>query len=325
MTRLYTLVSVVPLLIAMSAAIPSAGAAEWPSKPVTLVVPFPPGGSSDVVGRLIAERLGARLGQQFVVENRAGAGGNVGTDSVAKAAPDGYRLALSTSGPLANNKHLYRKLPFDAARDLTPIALVGVVPLVFAANPTVKAATLRAFFEDAKRERRTPTIGNPGNGTIGHLAAALVQSELGVDATNVAYKGDTPAMVDLIGGTIDVVCAPVTAFVPNIRSGKLKALAVTSKQRFGQLPDVPTAAEQGVDLDATLWFAIVGPAGMASPVVERLNREINAVLAMADVRERMETFGIVATGGTAAQLGEQMATDSAKWKKVIDAVNITLD
>jgi len=313
-------------LMALCAAVPTAWAADaWPAKPITLVVPFPPGGSTDSVARLIAQRLGEKLGQQVVVDNKAGAGGNIGTDVVAKAAPDGYTLALSTSGPLANNKHLYKSIPFDPARHLAPVALVGEIPLVLAANPSVKAANLKEFLDEARSKPGKLTIANPGNGTIGHLAAELIKAQAKVDAIDVPYKGDTPAMTDVIGGAVDVVCAPLTAFVSNIQAGKLKGLAVTSRKRFPALPNVPTAAEQGVDVEATLWFAIVGPAGLPAPIVDRLNTEINAILATPDARARLAQFGVSATGGSPQQLASQMAVDSAKWKKVIETAGITLD
>jgi len=325
MSRRSTLVALSACLAALAGLAPAVHAADWPAKPVTLVVPFPPGGSTDAVARLIAQRLGARLGQQVVVDNKAGAAGNLGTDAVAKALPDGYTLALTTSGPLANNKYLYKAMPFDAAKDLTPIVLVGEIPLVVAANPGVKANNLKQFLDDARGKGGRATIANPGNGTIGHLAANLVQSVANVEATDVPYKGDTPAMTDLMGGTVDAVSAPITAFVANIQAGKLKGLAVMSKKRFPLLPGVPTAIEQGLDIEASVWFAIVGPARLPAPVVSRLNAEINAILAMPDVRERFEQYGATAAGGTPQDLASHMASDSAKWKKVIDSARITLD
>ncbi|HSW05809.1 Bug family tripartite tricarboxylate transporter substrate binding protein [Aquabacterium sp.] len=320
-----------PLWIALAswclaaALAPAALAADWPSKPITLVVPFPAGGSTDAVARLIAQRLGARLNQTLVVENKAGAGGNLGTDFVAKAAPDGYTLALTTSGPLANNKLLYKAMPFDPAKDLSPIVLVGEIPLVFAANPSVKAHNLKQFFDDARAKDGRMTIANPGNGTIGHLAAALTQAIAKTDAIDVPYKGDTPAMSDLMGGMVDMVSAPLTAFVANIKAGKLKGLAVTSKKRFPLLPDVPTAIEQGFEVEASVWFGVVGPAQLPAAVVKRLNTEINAVLALPEVSARLQEYGATVGGGTPELLAERMASDAVKWKKVIDSARITLE
>jgi tripartite-type tricarboxylate transporter receptor subunit TctC len=259
-----------------------------------------------------------------VVENKAGAGGNVGTDLVAKAAPDGYMLGVSTSGPLANNQLIYKSMPFDPAKDLTPVVLVGEIPLVFAANPAVKADTLKQFFDDARAKGGQVTIANPGNGTIGHLAAALIQSITKVDAMDVPYKGDMPAMTDVMGGTVDVVSAPLTPFIANIKAGKLKPLALTSTKRFPLLPDLSTAQEQGIDVEASVWFAVVGPAGLPDAVVRRLNTEVNAILALPDVQARLQQYGANAGGGTPQQLAERMAADRAKWKKVIDAAGITI-
>jgi tripartite-type tricarboxylate transporter receptor subunit TctC len=316
----------IAVALALCASFSAAHAADaWPAKPITLVVPFPAGGSTDAVARLLAQRLSERLGQQVVVDNRAGAGGNLGTDIVAKATPDGHTLALSTSGPLANNKYLYKTMPFDASKDLAPIVAVGEIPLVIAANPALKAGNLKEFLDQARAKPGKLSIANPGNGTIGHLTAELVKTQAKVDALNVPYKGDTPAITDVMGGSVDALVLPVTALVSQIQAGKLKGLAVTSRQRFAGLPDVPTAIEQGIAADATVWFAIVGPAGMPAPVVERLNKEINTILATPEARAKLAQYGASPIGGTAQQLAHLMATDSAKWKKVIETARVALD
>jgi tripartite-type tricarboxylate transporter receptor subunit TctC len=311
--------------LAFAAALPTAFAADWPAKPITLVVPFPAGGSTDAVARLIAQRLGDKLGQQVVVDNKAGAGGNLGTDLVAKAAPDGHTIALSTSGPLANNKFLYKSMAFDALKDLTPVVAVGEIPMGIAANPGLKVNSLKEFLDQARARPGKLTIGNPGNGTIGHLTAELVKSQAKVHALSVPYKGDTPAITDTVGGSIDAVVLPITALVPQIQSGKLKGLAVTSRQRFAGLPDMPTALEQGTKVEATVWFAVVGPRGLPAPVVDRLNKEINAILATPEAKAKLAQYGATTMGGSPQQLAHLMATDSEKWKKVIEYARITLD
>jgi tripartite-type tricarboxylate transporter receptor subunit TctC len=311
-------------VLAIAGALP-AFAADWPAKPITLIVPFPAGGSTDAVARLIAQRLGEKLGQQVVVDNRAGAGGNLGTDLVAKASNDGHVIALSTSGPLANNKFLYKSMPFDPLKDLTPIVAVGEIPMGIAANPSLKANSLKDFLDQARAKPGKLSIGNPGNGTIGHLTAELVKVQSKVHALSVPYKGDTPAITDAVGGTIDAVVMPITALVPQIQSGKLKGLAVTSAKRFAGLPNLPTAREQGVNAEATVWFAIVGPKGMPAPVVDRLNKEVNAILATPEAREKLAQFGATTMGGTPQQLDHLMTNDSAKWKKVIEYARITLE
>ena len=300
-------------------------AQDYPTKPVRLIVPFPAGGSSDVVARFIAQGLSEKMGQQFVVENRAGAAGNVGTDAVAKAAPDGYTLGLSTSGPLANNKFLYKAMPYDSEKAFTPVVLVGEIPLVIVVNLGVPAKNLKEFVELARREPGKQSIGHPGNGTIGHLALELFKNTAKIDVLAVPYKGDTPGMTDLIGGAIQGFAAPVAAFIPNIQAGKMRALALTSRARVPGLPDVPTAAEQGIELDAAVWFGVVGPAGMVRPVVERLNAEINRLLASSEGRAQLTKYAALVAGGPPERMGQLMATDAAKWKRVIEAAKITLD
>lgn len=310
--------------VACAAALP-AFAADWPSKPITMIVPFPSGGSTDVLARLIAQQLGTKLGQSVVVDNRAGAGGNLGTDVVAKAAPDGHTIALSTSGPLANNRFLYKSMPFDPSKDLTPVIAVGEIPMGIAVNPKLGVSNLKEFMDRARAQPGKLSIANPGNGTIGHLTAELIKSQANVFALSVPYRGDTPAMTDVMGGVVDAVSMPITALVPQIQSGKLKALAVTSRQRFAGLPQVPTAIEQGVNAEGTVWMAVVGPAGLPQAVVDRLNKEINTILATPEARAKLAQFGASPMGGTPQQLSQRIASDSANWKKVIETARITLD
>jgi tripartite-type tricarboxylate transporter receptor subunit TctC len=320
-----------PRLLACAAALfmalqPNAQAqSDWPNKPVRIVAIFAPGGSSDLVARQLAQHLSTRFGQQFIVENRVGAAGNIGVDHVAKSAPDGYTFALATSGPLANNKWLYNPMPFDAEKDLTPIALVGEIPLVLAVHPSVKASNLAEFVALSKSAASTPlTIANPGNGTIGHLAVEALRLNTGAQLQSIPYKGDAPAMTDALSGTVNGVAAPVTSLVANIQSGKLKALAVTAKTRFPGLPNVQTANEQGVPLEATVWSALVGPAGLPASIVTTLNREINNYTNSADGKAKLGALGMVPLAGSPSQLGEQMSLESARWKRVVDAAKITL-
>ena len=315
----------VAVMAALCPLVSTAWAADpWPAKPITLVIPFPAGGSTDAVGRLLAQRLGERLGQPVVVENKAGAGGNLGTDVVAKAAPDGYTLALSTSGPLANNKFLYKSLPFDPAK-LAPVVAIGEIPMVIAANPALAASSLKDLLAQARAKPGKLSIANPGNGTIGHLTVELVKSQAKISAVNVPYKGDTPAITDVIGGSVDAISIPATALIATLQSGKLRGLAVTSRQRFAGLPDVPTAIEQGINVESTVWFAVVGPAHMPQPVVERLNKEINSILVTPEARAKLAQFGASPMGGSPQQLAQLMASESAKWKEIIESARITLD
>jgi tripartite-type tricarboxylate transporter receptor subunit TctC len=320
--RLYSLVLMLAGALAFGAA---QGQSKWPEKPTRIIVPFPAGGSTDVVARIIAQRLTDRYGQSFVVENRPGAGGNIGTDAVAKAAPDGYTLGLSTSGPLANNKFLYKSMGYDPEKDLSPVILVGEIPLVIAANPGVPAANLREFVELARKQPGKFNAGSPGNGTIGHLALELLKTVTKTEFVHVPFKGDAPAMTDLLAGNLQIVASPVTSYIKNIQAGKLKALAMTSRTRFATLPEVPTATELGIDLEAYVWFALVGPAGMPPAVVESLNREVNAIIAAPDMRAKLTDFGAQAGGGPPERLSGLIASEAAKWKRVIESAGVKID
>ncbi|MEK7943214.1 tripartite tricarboxylate transporter substrate binding protein [Pigmentiphaga sp. YJ18] len=297
----------------------------WPSKPVRVIMPFAAGGSSDLVGRQVAQSLSAHYGQQFVAENRSGAGGNIGVDAVAKSAPDGYTLGIGTSGPLANNKSLYHPMPFDAEKDLTPIALVGEIPVVIAVNPSVKANTLAEFVALSKSSANAVTVSNPGNGTIGHLATEYLSIQTGAKLQPVPYKGDSPAMVDAMSGSVSAVVAPVTSLIPNIQANKLRALAVMSKTRFPGLPDVPTANEQGVKLEATVWSAMVGPAGLPKSVVSSLNAEINKYTASPEGKAKLNSLGMVPLSGTPEQLRELMRNEATKWQEVVKSARISIE
>lgn len=299
--------------------------AEYPTRPIRMVVPFPAGGSTDVVARLIAERLGQKFGQQVVVDNRPGAGGNIGTDQAVKAAPDGYTLVLSTSGPLANNKFLYANMPFDAEKDVTPIALVGEIPLVVAVNQSSSYNSLKELTDAAQQASKPLSFGNPGNGTIGHLAFEMWNHQNGAKMQAIPYRGDMPAMTDLMGNTIDGIVAPITTFISNIQAGRLKGLAVMSSERFPGTPNVPTAKEQGADLQASVWFAVAGPQGMPAPIVQKLNKEINAITSSAEGREKLAQFGAVARTGTPDELGRLMKEEAAKWQQVIQRADIKLN
>ncbi|UUX96692.1 Bug family tripartite tricarboxylate transporter substrate binding protein [Aquabacterium sp. J223] len=311
------------LLLSLTGAATAQG--DWPNKPVRIIAIFAPGGSSDLVARQIAQHLSTRFGQQFIVENRVGAGGNIGVDHVAKSPPDGYTLAMATSGPLANNKSLYNPMPFDPEKDLTPIALVGEIPLVLAVNPSVKASTLGEFIAQSKSAPNALTVANPGKGTIGHLATESLRLNSAARLSSVPYKGDAPAMTDAMTGSVEGVSAPVTSLLANIQGQKLKALAVTSKARFPGLPNVPTALEQGVNLEATVWNALVGPAGVPRSIVTALNQEINKYTASAEGKAKLASLGVVPLAGTPAQLSELMASEAAKWKRVVEAAKISID
>ncbi|MDO9438090.1 tripartite tricarboxylate transporter substrate binding protein [Hydrogenophaga sp.] len=313
------------LAAGFAASAPALAQGSWPNKPVRLIVPFPAGGSTDVVARFIAQGLSDKFGQSFVVDNRGGAGGNIGTDAVAKAAPDGYTIGLSTSGPLVNNKFLYKDMPFNSDKDLAPIALVCEIPLVIASNPKVPAKNLKEFIQQAKAKPEAYTVGQPGNGTIGHLALEQLSMVTNTKLATVAYRGDTPALTDLLGGSIQGLSAPITAFIPNLASGKLNGLAVTSATRFPGLPNIPTAKEQGIDMVATVWFAVVGPTGMPPDVIKALNAEINNIVNSTYGKAKLQTYGAVVNVGAPDLLRKMINEDSKKWQKVISTANISLN
>ena len=305
-------------------AVPSWAQDNWPNRPVKMIVPFPAGGSTDIVARSIAQHLAGVFNQQFVVDNRSGAAGNIGTDAIAKSAADGYTIGLSTSGPLANNKSLYQSMPYDSDKDLTPVALVGEIPLIIAASPTLKVTNLRDFIALAKTANPSVTMGQTGNGTIGHLGIEALKAQAGISIQVVPYKGDAALMNDLIGGQVQASSAPVSAFIPNVQAGRLTGLAVTSRARFPGLPQVPTAIEQGVDLEATVWFAVVGPAGLSASIVQRLNQEINRYTSSPDGQARLSRFGLVEVNAPPQTLGALMKNEAARWKPLVDAAKISL-
>jgi tripartite-type tricarboxylate transporter receptor subunit TctC len=312
-------------LIAVLGLCGAAQAQDYPVKPVKLIMPFPAGGGFDIVARIVAKGLSEQTGQQFVVENRPGAGGNVGADAVARSAPDGYTLGFLTSGPLANNKLLYKSMPYDADKAFAPIVLVGEIPLVFVAHPGVPAKNLAEYVQLVRNNPGKTTAGHAGNGTIGHLALELLKFNAKANILAVGYKGEAPALADVLGGAIEAASAPIAAFVPHIQAGKLTPLAIAAGSRFPGLPNVATAREQGFDVEASVWAAVVAPAGTPRPILDRLNREVNAVLASQDVRDKLQQLGVVAIGGAAERVAERTARDTTKWKRVIEAANITIE
>ncbi|MES2414803.1 MAG: tripartite tricarboxylate transporter substrate-binding protein [Pseudomonadota bacterium] len=298
---------------------------DWPNKPVRIIASFAPGGSSDLVARQLAAHLTTRYGQQFIVENRPGAGGNIGVTFVTKAPADGYTLGLATSGPLANNKSLYKPMPFDSEKDLTPIALVGEIPLLIAVNPAIKAGNLSELVALSKTGTNVLSFAHPGNGTIGHLGIEYLRINSGARLLSIPYKGDAPAMLDAISGSTSGVSAPVTSLIPNVQAGKLRALAVTSASRFPGLPNVPTANEQGVKLEATVWSAMVGPAGLPKNIVTSLNDEINKYTNSTEGKAKLASLGMNPLAGKPEQLSKLMTTEASKWKRVVESAKISVE
>ncbi|WP_459618256.1 Bug family tripartite tricarboxylate transporter substrate binding protein [Bordetella sp. 2513F-2] len=314
------------LALAASIAIPAAQAAQagYPERPVRLVVPYPPGGATDVIGRVLAEQLGAELGQAVVVENRAGAAGNIGADQVAKAQPDGYTLLMGALTSHAINAVLYEgRVSYDIERSFAPVSIVGTVPLVFVVHPSVQARTLQEFIALAKSRPGHITMASAGNGSPQHLAAERFKHVAGVEVLHVPYKGSGPAMTDLMGGQVLGMIETVPAAQANIKAGKLRALAVTAGERAAALPDVPTAAEAGLpDFEVSSMFGIVAPAGTPAPVIDRLNGALQRILARPEVKQALLNQGAVATWTTPADAAARIRTERRNWAEVVREAGI---
>jgi tripartite-type tricarboxylate transporter receptor subunit TctC len=292
------------------------GAQPYPSKPIRLVIPFPPGGSNDVVGRMIAIQLSTQLQNPVVVENVGGAGGLIGTDMVAKAAPDGYTLVLA-SVAFAFNPAIY-KLPYDPATAFTPVAILGAGPVVVATNPKLPVATLQELIALAKAKPGTLNYASAGIGSFQHLAGELFKRQAGVDIVHVPFKGGGPAMMDVIAGNTQVAIGSLAQMVPQIKAGRLKALGVGSPARLATLPEVPTISEAGVPgYDASNWWGILAPAGTPKPVIERLHRELTAIVASAETRKRFDAEGAEALQMSPEEFGRFVATETTKWGRVV--------
>lgn len=296
-----------------------AAAQGYPTKSIRLIVPFAAGGSTDVVARTLGQKLSEVLGQQVVVENRTGAGGSLGAEAAAKAAPDGYTLLMGTSGTLAINPSVYAKTLYDPVRDFAPVALLGSTAYLLLVHPSVPAATLQEFVGLARSKPGQFNYGSAGNGSTGHLVGELFKSLAGVNLTHVPYKGQAPAMADLIGGQIHALFEPVGTALPQVRAGKVKALGITGSRRSSLAPEIPTLAESGIaNYDAGAWFAVVAPAGTPGDIVARLNGEINKLLRTPDVQAKLVAQQVEPLPpATPEQLGAHIRAEVAKWAKVV--------
>ncbi len=315
------------LVLSLCLAGPSARAADYPTKTVHLVVPFPAGGTTDIFARIIADRLGKSLGQQFVIENKAGAGGNTGTDGVARSEPDGYTLVMGTVGTHAINASLYTKMPYDPIKDFVPVAFVAGVPNVLEVSPNkLKAKTVQEFIAEAKAARPPLTMASSGNGTSIHLSGEMFKQATGIDLVHVPYRGSGPAVNDLVGGQVDVMFDNLPSSIGQIRAGTLRAIAVTSAQRSPALPDVPTIAESGVPgFEASSWFAIFAPAGTPKDVVNKLNAEVRKALDDPSVKQRYAEVGAEMRVMTPDQFAVFVKSELEKWSKVVNASGAKVD
>jgi tripartite-type tricarboxylate transporter receptor subunit TctC len=308
------------LLLASALALGSVNAwaqADWPSKPVKIVVPFAPGGTTDLTARIVAEQLGQTFKQNFIVENKAGAGGNLGANEVAKAAPDGYTFLMGTPGTQAINQFLYPKMPYDTAKDLVPVSFVVRVPNVLMVNPQLPAKDIKALIALLKAQPGKLSYGTPGNGSTGHLSTELFKTQAGVFVTHIPYRGSGPMLQDLMAGQVQMSIDNLPSALPLIQSGKITALGVTSEQPVATLPGVPPIASVLPGYVAESWFVLVAPAGTPQPIIDKMSAEVDRILKKPEVAERFAKLGATPVGGTPKQLGDFIAAETRKWQKVV--------
>jgi len=298
----------------------------YPGKSIKLIAPFPPGGGTDIFARLLATKLNQTLGWTIVVENKPGAAGSIGLEMAAKSAPDGYTLVMGQTSNLAINPSLYPKLAYDPLRDFTPVALVAATPLVLVASPKLTFKSLAEMVAAAKAKPDAFSIGSPGNGTVGHLTGEMFMRAAGIKLVHVPYKGASPALTDILAGQIDVYFATAQTVAEHVKSGTLRALAVTSSKRLSVLPDVPTIAESGYkDFRAISWYGVLVPAGTPESIVGRLNTEINKILQMDAVRASVANEGSDLLGGSRAEFSAFLQSEHAKWSKAVKESGAKVD
>ena len=298
----------------------------YPTKPLKLIVPFPPGGPTDIVARPLALLLGDLLKEQVVIENKGGAGGSIGADLVAKSAPDGYTLLMGTVGTNAINGSLYKQLPYDMTKDFTPIALVASSPVLIVVNANDKIKTLAELIAEAKAKPESIAFGTAGNGAPGHLTGALFESTTQIKLKHIPYKGSAPAVTDLIGGQIPLVFDPIQSVLPHITSGKLRALAITSKTRSPLLPNIPTVAELGYpQFESTAWWALFGPAKLPESITKKLRIDAEKVAQSAAFKERLGNLGVQPNTDFKESLANFQTSEIAKWARVVRDSGATVD
>ncbi len=318
------LIGLFGLTLAFASSQPAA-AQEWPSRPVTFIVPFPAGAAVDTLARAVATTMSEKLGKQFIVENRTGAGGNIGGSAVAKAAPDGYTFLFGTPAPIAINKLMYKGLNYDSDRDFIPVILAAKSPLIIAARANFPAKTFGELIAYAKQNPGKVNVGHPGNGTLGHITSELVQQFADVKMTNVPYRGSAPLTTDLMAGQVDLAMDFMPTYVPQVIGGKILALAVTTSERATQLPDTPTVQEAGLKgLEATAWYAVVAPTGTPPDIVSKVNALVNEFLKSDKGKTVLEQNALQAVGGSPEVLKAFIADELNKWRPVIESAKIAM-
>jgi tripartite-type tricarboxylate transporter receptor subunit TctC len=319
--------SILRIVLAATALLAAVGATAqgWPSKQLRIIAPYAAGGTNDIAARILAERLAQRLGQQVIVENKPGANTRIATEFVAKSAPDGYTLFFCAA-PHSTNPGLYEKLPYDTVKDFAPVVHAVTVPLFFLVPSASPIKNAKDLIELAKKEAAYANVGSPGNGSAPHLAIELLNSVSGSALTHIPYKGDAPAIQDLLGGRLGASVDPIAPALPHIKAGKLRAVSVASPQRYSLLPEVPTLAEQGYrGAEAFAWFGLLAPAGTSSEAIARLNGEVNLALKQPEIADRLIGLGMTPVGGTPEQFGAFIRADIDKWAKLIRARGIKPD
>ena len=293
-------------------------AQPYPAKPIRIVVPFAPGGATDLIARAVGQKLTESMGQPVVIENRTGASGMLGADLVAKAAPDGYTLLMASTAEIAINPSLYEKMAYDPAKDLAPVTLAGITPLILVVNPATPAKTVQDLVGQARAKPGSVSFASAGNGSVQHLSGELLKTITKSEMTHVPYKGAAPALVDLLGGQVTMFFSGMPPAMPHVKSGKLRAIAVTTPKRSPAAPDVPTMAEAGIQgFDISNWFGVFAPAGTPEDVMNRLNAEIVKALALPDVKERLASQGAETVGNSRAEFRAFIAAEMAKYARLI--------
>lgn len=314
-------------LLAMSGAVQAQdAAAAYPDRPVKVIVPFPPGGATDIVGREISDRLARALGQPFVVENRSGASGNIGMEAAARSAPDGYTLVVGAPQTLTINPQLFKSNPFNPQKELDPIVVVATVPNVLIINPKLPISSVKELIAYAKERPGKVNYGSSSIGGTPHLSSELFKSMTGTDIMHIPYRGSSPALTDLMGGQIDMMFDNLPASLPHIKSGRVKALAVTTKQRSDAAPELPTMDEAGVPgFESQGWFSLLAPAGTPPAILEKINAEVNKILATDSFKERLANVGAQPMGGSIADFRQLLDTETQRWSKVIEFADIKVE
>jgi len=312
--------------LALAAFATAAPAQHYPARPIRLIVPFPPGGGTDIAARTIANKLSETLKWTFVVENKPGAGGSLGVEQAVKSPADGYTLVIGQTSNLAINPALYAKLPYDPLKDLSPVALIVSAPVVLVVATNSPHKSLGDLVAAARRDPGAVTFASPGNGTVSHLAGELLQRAAGVKFTHVPYKGASQAMTDLLGGQVQSFMSSVPSALAQIKGGRLRAIAVTSAKRAAEMPEVPTIAESGyAGFDATTWYGLLAPAGTPAAIIKRLNAEVNRVLGTPDVSGRLAAEGGEVLGGSPERFASLLKADHAKWGRVVKESGAKVD